>query len=196
MRGLEEGVMWEAVTSCDNSYDGVFFYAVKTTKIFCRPSCKSRTPLKENVMYFPMFSVAIEQGFRPCKRCRPDLLEVPNEEAIIQVTQQIIEQESMSALPLDKLAKRVGMSKFHLQRLFKQKTKLSPLQYLTKMRMLKAAFLLESTEVSITDIALIVGYKSSAHFSVIFRKHFQCSPTEYRNRLSRKKELKPNELEG
>lgn len=93
MNRLGVDVMWKAVSSCDNSYDGIFFYAVKTTRIFCRPSCKSRTPLPENVVYFPVFSMAMEKGFRPCKRCRPDLLEAPNEDSVMEVTEHIIREE-------------------------------------------------------------------------------------------------------
>ena len=70
MNGLNKQVMWYAVESCDENYDGVFIYAVKSTGICCKPSCRSRTPLKENVSYYPSFSLAINDGYRPCKRDR------------------------------------------------------------------------------------------------------------------------------
>jgi AraC family transcriptional regulator of adaptative response / methylphosphotriester-DNA alkyltransferase methyltransferase len=63
---------WQAVISCDSNYDGIFFYGVKTTGIFCRPSCKSKTPLRGNVIFFDNIANALEIGLRPCKRCCPD----------------------------------------------------------------------------------------------------------------------------
>lgn len=66
---------WEVVTSSDANYDGRFFYAVKSTSVFCRPSCKSRPPRKENVEFFDTTESAQEAGYRPCKRCRPDLID-------------------------------------------------------------------------------------------------------------------------
>jgi AraC family transcriptional regulator of adaptative response / methylphosphotriester-DNA alkyltransferase methyltransferase len=115
---LNDDLMWEAVNSCDRKYDSIFFYAVKTTKIFCRPSCKSKPPLRENTVFFSVSHMAIKEGFRPCKRCRPDLLEAPNENLIVELAQKSIEARYASTLTLEALAKDVGMSKFHLQRLF------------------------------------------------------------------------------
>ncbi|WHT49478.1 Ada metal-binding domain-containing protein [Sporosarcina thermotolerans] len=68
---LIDDEMWDAVNSCDSKYDGLFFYAVKTTKIFCRPSCKSRPPLRENTVFFPVSSMAIKEGFRHVKDVDP-----------------------------------------------------------------------------------------------------------------------------
>ena len=72
---MTEPEMWEAVQRSDASYDGLFFYAVKTTGIFCRPSCKSKPPKRENLCYFASGEEARAAGFRPCKCCRSDLLE-------------------------------------------------------------------------------------------------------------------------
>ena len=76
---MTEPEMWEAVQRSDASYDGLFFYAVKTTGIFCRPSCKSKPPKRENLCYFASGEEARAAGFRPCKRCRSDLLEYQQE---------------------------------------------------------------------------------------------------------------------
>lgn len=178
---LQEDIMWVAVQSCDANYDGQFFYAVKTTKIFCKPSCKSKTPVRENVIYFPLYSMAINERFRPCKRCRPDLLEPPNEEDVILTAQSIIEKEYASALTLDQLSKQVGMSKYHLHRTFKKIVGVTPMEYMTKIRISKSAELLMQTDLSITQIAHEVGYRSSSHFNVMFRNHLGCSPTVYRH---------------
>jgi len=184
MNGLNNQVMWVAVESCDEKYDGMFIYAVKSTGICCKPSCKSRTPLKENVSYYPSFSLAIKDGYRPCKRCRPDLLH-SNEEDIILSAKHFIEKEYRNSLTLDRLAIEVGVSKFHLQRLFKKSTGLSPLEYATRLRMIEALRLLRDTEKTITEIAHNLGYKGSAHFSSMFRHHFNYTPTTFRKGLNK-----------
>jgi AraC family transcriptional regulator, regulatory protein of adaptative response / methylphosphotriester-DNA alkyltransferase methyltransferase len=181
MNAFDEEVLWEAIKSCNPKYDGAFYYAVKSTKIVCRPSCKSRTPLRKNVSFFSVYSLAVQEGYRPCKRCRPDLLEPPNEEEVLEAAKAIMDQDSSAPITLAVLAKSVGMSKFHLQRLFKRKMGISPVEYLTAKRMSNAAALLLNRTEPITEIALFAGYKSSSHFSVSFKKYFGCSPTEYRN---------------
>ncbi|PGL66902.1 Ada metal-binding domain-containing protein [Bacillus sp. AFS055030] len=181
MSGLNNEVMWNAVESCDENYDGVFIYAVKSTRICCKPSCKSRIPLKENVAYYPSLSLAINDGYRPCKRCQPDLLH-SNEEEIILSAKQFIEKEFRSCLTLDRLALEVGVSKFHLQRLFKKSTGLSPLEFVNKLKMIEAKRLLRDTEDTITEIAHNLGFKGSSHFSSMFRHHYSSTPTSFRKR--------------
>ena len=179
MNVLSDKVMWDAVKGCDEKYDGHFIYAVKSTGICCRPSCKSRTPLKENISFFSTVSMAIEEGYRPCKRCRPDLIH-SNEEEIIASAKQYIEDEFRNTLTLDRLSLFVGVSKFHLQRMFKKSTGLSPLEYVTMLKMKDALVKLQKTGETITDIAYHLGYKSSAHFSSKFRQHTGYTPTEIR----------------
>lgn len=172
---------WNAIVSCDLSYDGVFYYAVKTTGIFCRPSCRSKTPKKENITIYFDRRTPVEKGFRPCKRCRPDLFSSlnPREQLIKKTTDFLIENYS-SELSLEDIAKRVYASPFYLQRIFKEEMKLSPAQFLTKKRIEVAKELLWQTSLSITAIACDVGFKSSSHFSTIFRKSVGCSPSDYR----------------
>lgn len=179
MYSLNDRVMWNAVKICDHNYDGVFIYAVKSTGICCKPSCKSKTPLKENISFYPTVSLAINDGYRPCKRCRPELL-LSNEDEIISIANQFIEKEYRSNLALDRLAHEVGVSKFHLQRLYKKATGLSPLEYATNLKLKEAAKLLLTTNQSITEIAYHLGFKSSAHFSSLFRQHLNSTPSAYR----------------
>ena len=70
---MDDNEMWQAVQTCDPAYDGEFFYAVQTTRIFYRPSCKSKCPRRNNVEYFKSSAEAEAAGYRPCKRCRHDL---------------------------------------------------------------------------------------------------------------------------
>lgn len=180
---LTDNVMWEAVKRCDAGYDGQFFYAVKTTNICCRPSCKSRTPLRGNVAFYRDFSDAVLDGFRPCKRCRPDLTVPSDDHEVVQAARSIIEQEFTSALNLERLSGRVGMSKYHLQRTFKRVVGLTPMGFVTKLRMAKATELLRLTRLSVTRIAYEAGYGSLSHFHVTFRQYVGCSPSEYRQQV-------------
>ena len=77
---------WRAIVGNDPSYDGQFYYAVKTTGIFCRPSCKSRPPNRENIGFFLTAEQALAAQFRPCKRCKPTGQRLPDEEWIAMVT--------------------------------------------------------------------------------------------------------------
>lgn len=181
---LNEDMMWDAVIQCDPDYDGQFFYAVKTTGIVCRPSCKSKNPLRENVRFYPNLFLAVERGYRPCKRCRPDLVGPPSEVRAIYAAKAHIEQEYTASLPLAELAKRVGMSMYHFQRLFKKTLGVSPSVYLGKIRIEKSIQLLEGTDWSITKIAQEVGFENAAYFSVLFANEMACSPSTYRKRNS------------
>lgn len=181
MSFLNEEVMWDAVIHCKEAYDGLFCYAVKSTGICCKPSCKSRVPLKENVTFYSAVSAAVADGYRPCKRCRPNLLQ-SNEEELVQSTKQLIEREYHHALTLEKISLHVGISKYHLQRVFKRNTGMSPLEYVTKLRIDEASARLQATEQTITDIAHDLGYTSSAHFSNVFRQQTGYTPSEYRMR--------------
>lgn len=171
--------MWDAVIQCNEKYDGIFIYAVKSTGICCKPSCKSRAPLRDNISFYSTITLAMEDGFRPCKRCRPDLYQ-SNEEEIIYSSKQYIEKQYRNSFTLDQLAQHVGVSKYHLQRLFKRMTGLSPLEYATQLKISDAIERLLHTEDTITEIAFHLGFKSSSHFSNLFRQHTDYSPTEYR----------------
>ncbi len=87
---MKEQEMWEAVQNSNADYDGLFFYAVKTMGIFCRPSCRSKIPKKENICYFHSADEARRAGFRPCKRCRSDFLEYqPMREIAAEIKQKL-----------------------------------------------------------------------------------------------------------
>jgi AraC family transcriptional regulator of adaptative response / methylphosphotriester-DNA alkyltransferase methyltransferase len=175
--------LWDAVISCRPEYDGVFFYGVKTTGIFCRPSCKSKPPKRENVDFFRTAREAMEKGFRPCKRCRPDLVEAmydPHEQTVREI-RELLEREYRDAWTLDSLARRVGVSPFHLQRLFKKYTGLSPKQYLNRIRVEEAQRLLADSGRTITDICFAVGFSGLTPFYRTFRQVTGLSPRVYRN---------------
>lgn len=180
-----EELKWQAIKTNDASYDGVFYYGVKSTGIFCRPSCKSKVPLRENVIFFANAQEAVEKGFRPCKRCRPDcdepvngMLNVINEKVI-----PVLQTEYSDPDLLRKLPSMVGISSFYLQRLFKHQTGVSPKVFLQTTRISKAKELLEKQELNSAEICFTVGFQSLSTFYAVFRGITGVSPGAYQRKF-------------
>ena len=177
---LDSDEMWRAVVSCDGAYDGRFFYAVKTVGVYCRPSCKSRTPLRRNTLVFESAAAAEEAGFRPCKRCRPDLPEyAPSAELAGRVKALIDDCYAERARLTDEM-RRLGVSYGHMAALFRECYGLSPTEYLAQTRMKRAKRLLAETDVPIIDIAFDAGFGSLSVFYGFFKKREGVTPGQYR----------------
>lgn len=172
--------MVKIANSCDYSYDGMFFYAVKTTGIFCRPSCKSRSPNKENITFFLTAEDAKRAGFRPCKRCQPDTMNFDPKTDLINDTKAYIQEHYKEKLTLPQLAQNIGISPYYLGRLFKEQTSGTPRSYLEDIRVRKAVHLLKNTDLSIIDICYEVGFQSASSFYHAFQKQTQHTPQQYR----------------
>jgi AraC family transcriptional regulator, regulatory protein of adaptative response / methylated-DNA-[protein]-cysteine methyltransferase len=155
--------MWEAVRRRDPAYDGLFYVAVRTTGVYCRPSCKSRPPKRENVAFYPSPEVAERAGFRACKRCRPDRLGAPDPqiEAVKRACQRIASAEE--APPLADLAAEAGLSPFHFHRVFKKVTGVTPKAYSAAERARRAAENLK-TAATVTEAIYDAGFNSSSRF--------------------------------
>ena len=126
-RALDEEMCWEAVQQKRQSADGLFFIAVTSTKIYCRPTCPSRTPLRKNVRFFATADEAEAAGFRACKRCKP---REPVRSDVMLVKGICKHLDEAEAIPtLAQLSAVFGVSPFHLQRTFKRITGLSPRAY-------------------------------------------------------------------
>ncbi|MGF7015314.1 AraC family transcriptional regulator of adaptative response / methylphosphotriester-DNA alkyltransferase methyltransferase [Ornithinibacillus bavariensis] len=171
--------MWEKIMACDRKYDGLFFTAVKTTKIYCRPSCRSRKPKKTNVEFYYEMSKVEAAGYRPCKRCQPEVDESPHMEIVRKVTTFLVNHYKQN-IALKDIADHIGLSPFYLERLFKEETSDTPRMYLEKIRIDKAAHLLSSTNLTNLEICYAVGFQSPSNFYKVFRKQKNCSPSEYR----------------
>lgn len=176
---------WRAILDNDAVYDNTFFYAVKTTGIFCRPSCKSRPPNKDHVRIFKNAKMAQLENFRPCKRCKPDGLLLPDEEWIQQLTEWI-EQNYSEYLTLEILAEACHGSPYHLQRTFKRVKGMSPVAYIQHVRIAKAAYFIENTDESITNIGSAVGYDNTPYFVTLFKQKMKLTPTAYRRKQKEK----------
>jgi AraC family transcriptional regulator of adaptative response / methylphosphotriester-DNA alkyltransferase methyltransferase len=172
--------MWKAVLDCDSSYDGKFFYAVRTVGVYCRPSCKSRTPLRKNVCYFATAEEAEKAGFRPCKRCRPDLTGYTPVLEMVEQTKKLLDGYYRHRKQLAGKIKQIGVTSGHLTVIFKQHYGVTPVQYLRQLQIQYAQTLLTETDMSIVDIAFDVGFESLPAFYSFFKKHTGTTPKEYR----------------
>ncbi|MDM5155917.1 bifunctional transcriptional activator/DNA repair enzyme AdaA [Bacillus sp. DX1.1] len=170
---------WQAIVHNDSSYDDKFFYAVKTTGIFCRPSCKSRTPNINNVRIFLDAQQALSEKFRPCKRCKPNGLRLPDEDWVTQIT-EYIDNNYNETLTLETLADMCHGSPYHLQRTFKRVMRITPIEYIQQTRISKAIQHLTNTKKTIMEIGFAVGIPNTAHFATLFKKKTGYTPTEYR----------------
>ena len=175
---------WKAVQSRDRSADGQFVYAVKTTGIFCRPTCPARRPKRENVEFFDTPEAAKEHGFRACKRCKPT--EVSTHQRVVAQVQQLIATRETEPT-LAELGEAVGMSPFHLQRLFKRATGLSPKQFALAQREERFKLNLKSATPSgsaptttVTDAMYDAGYGSSRALYDRAPERLGMKPTSYR----------------
>ncbi|MBL0387223.1 methylphosphotriester-DNA--protein-cysteine methyltransferase family protein [Tumebacillus sp. ITR2] len=172
---------WQAIEACDSGSDGEFYYGVRTTGVYCRPSCKSRTPKRENVRVFGTTDEAVNQGFRPCKRCRPEELAWRGAgEEVVALVKGLMQARFAEALSLELLAEEVKMSPHHVHRVFKRETGQTPGEFLLEVRMRAAKELLRTTEWSVTEVAGQVGFVNLSHFSTVFHEQTGQTPTQYR----------------
>lgn len=174
--------MWRAVQARDSSLDGQFVFAVVTTGIFCRPGCRARLPLPQNVRFFPDAAAATQAGFRPCKRCRP-VGNTPEQQRIDRVAQACrLMAESPEPLSLDALAGSVAVSPYHFHRMFKAITGLTPAAWQRALRAgrLRAAL---REGYGVTDAALAAGFNSLTTFYRQREDALGMSSKDYRHKV-------------
>jgi AraC family transcriptional regulator, regulatory protein of adaptative response / methylated-DNA-[protein]-cysteine methyltransferase len=173
---LDEQVWWEAVLTKDARMDGVFYYAVTSTGVYCRPSCPSRLPRRANVLFFPEADAAEQAGYRACRRCTPraDLL------APIKRAGRYIEQHLDERLTLQDLAARAGLSPSYFQRKFKAAFGLSPHEYAEacRTRQLKSEL---RNGAAVTDAIYGAGYGSSSRVYERSDARIGMTPAAYRS---------------
>lgn len=171
---------WQSVAGNDAAADGDFFYAVKTTGVYCRPSCASRLPHRENVVFFDSRAQAERAGYRPCKRCTPDRVSrtARDVDRIAKACRMIETNET--APRLDALAQQAGISSHHFHRLFKRITGLTPHQYASAHRDRKLRKKLAGGA-SVTDAMHDAGFNSTGHFHATAEQTLGMTPKNYRD---------------
>lgn len=172
--------MWRAVYESDPSYDGIFFYAVKSTGIYCRPSCKSKIPKRENICYFDTAEQAKEAGFRPCKRCRSDLFDYQPMKEIAEKVKQLLEDSYTKRSKASQELKEIGLSKHRVSEIFKNEYGITLSEFIDRLRLEKAKDLLSGTGEDIVDIAYSVGFGGTSSFYRFFKKETGQSPAAFR----------------
>jgi AraC family transcriptional regulator of adaptative response/methylated-DNA-[protein]-cysteine methyltransferase len=154
---------WAAVQSRDRGADGVFYYSVRTTGVYCRPSCGARPALRANVAFHASCAQAEAAGFRPCLRCKPDQPPLSERQAqLVADACRLIDAQD-EAPDLDAVARAVGMSRFHFQRVFKMHAGVTPKAYAAARRAARVRDAL-AQEGSVTAALYAAGFNSSARF--------------------------------
>lgn len=170
---------WAAVVARNDRADGTFFYAVRTTGVYCRPSCGARAARPENVEFHATAAHAERAGFRPCKRCRPDQLPLAEQHAgtIAELCRLI--ENAEQAPTLQQLARHAGMSAFHLHRLFRAITGVTPKRYAAAHRAKRVKSELGRSS-TVTEAIYGAGYNSNGRFYEQSIGMLGMTPTAYR----------------
>lgn len=159
---LTDDQRWQAVCTRDSQYDGRFVFAVRTTGIFCRPSCRSRRALRENVAFYPDAPAALGAGFRPCKRCQPDKLDpLLQRQAKVEMACRLLEQDA--PVTLEVLSNAVAMSPWHFHRLFKRVTGMTPKHWQQAWRARRLQSTLTQSH-TITEAVLAAGFPDNSSY--------------------------------
>jgi AraC family transcriptional regulator of adaptative response / DNA-3-methyladenine glycosylase II len=177
------------VKSRDRRFDGVFYTAVRTTGIYCRPSCPARTPAYTNVTFHPSAASAQGAGYRACKRCLPDatpgspdwdVAATAAGRAMRLIADGVVDREGVEGL-----ARRVGYTPRHLTRLLTSELGAGPLALARAKRSQTARVLIETTDLGFADVAFAAGFASVRQFNDTVREVYAASPSELRGRRGR-----------
>jgi AraC family transcriptional regulator of adaptative response / DNA-3-methyladenine glycosylase II len=175
---------YQAVLTRDARFDGRFFVAVRTTRIYCRPICRVKTPMRKNCEFFSYAAAAEVAGYRPCKRCRPELapgnspMEVASQ--LARNTAYHIGQDFLAGRSLADLAERLGVTDRQMRRVFREEFGVSPVEYWQTQRLLLAKQLLTDSKISVTSVALASGFQSLRRFNALVKERYRLTPSEFR----------------
>jgi AraC family transcriptional regulator of adaptative response / DNA-3-methyladenine glycosylase II len=187
---LSDDQCYGAVQSRDNRFDGWFVVAVHTTGIYCRPSCPATTPKRQNMSFFPAAATAQQRGYRACKRCRPDASPGSPEwnvradavgRAMRLIADGVVDRNGVVGL-----ADRLGYSERHVNRLLTDELGAGPLAIARAQRAQVARILIETTSMTMTDIAFAAGFSSVRQFNDTVREVFALSPSDLRTSRRRR----------
>ncbi|MBV9025696.1 MAG: DNA-3-methyladenine glycosylase 2 family protein [Streptomycetaceae bacterium] len=181
---IDEETAYQAVRSRDARFDGVFFTAVKTTGIYCRPSCPAVTPKRQNVTFYPTAAAAQAAGYRACRRCRPDAVPGSPEwdiradlvgRAMRLIRDGVVDRDGVTGL-----AKRLGYSERQVHRQLTAELGAGPVALARAQRAHAARILLQTTELPVTQVAFAAGFASVRQFNDSIREIYARTPTQLR----------------
>jgi AraC family transcriptional regulator of adaptative response/methylated-DNA-[protein]-cysteine methyltransferase len=185
---LPFGLDWEtcdrARVTRDRAFDGMFFAAVRTTRIYCRPICRVRLAKSQNVQFFATAAAAERAGFRPCLRCRPEA--APGSPAwngtatTVARGMRLIEGGFLDKASVSDLSDHLGIGPRHLLRLFLQHTGATPGEIAATRRIQAAKRLIEQTTRPLSEIAFAAGFRSIRRFNDAFRAIYGRPPSSFR----------------
>ena len=190
---LDSDVCYRAVKGRDRRFDGVFYTAVRTTGIYCRPSCPAVTPHQRNVSFFPTAAGAQGAGYRACRRCLPDATPGSPEwdvsadvaaRAMRLVADGVVERDGV-----DGLARALGYSTRQLNRVVTREYGAGPLALARSRRAQTARVLIETTDLSFADVAFASGFASVRQFNDTVREVYAATPSELRSKVGSRRRL-------
>lgn len=174
---LDDESCYAAFLAAEARFDGLFFTGVKSTKIYCRPICSARKPLRKSCAFFGTASEAEAAGFRPCLRCRPELAPSSIGDTLPDALMRRVQERALEGVRLGDLDKDLGMSSRQVRRVFLKNFGVLPVQVIQTQRLLLARQLLRETSQPIGQIALAAGFRSLRTFNTLFTQRYGCAPS-------------------
>ena len=175
---------YQAILTRDSRFDGRFFVAVRSTRIYCRPICRVKTPMQKNCTFYSHAAAAEAAGYRPCKRCRPELapgnspMEISSQ--LARATAFHIGQDFLADHSLADLAGKLGITDRQMRRVFHDEFGVAPVEFWQTQRLLLAKQLLTDSNMPITSVALASGFSSVRRFNTLLKTRYRMTPTELR----------------
>jgi AraC family transcriptional regulator of adaptative response / DNA-3-methyladenine glycosylase II len=185
---LDPHTCYRALKARDARFDGRFFVAVSSTRIYCRPVCTVKPPRRENCHFYTSAAAAESAGYRPCLRCRPELApgnaSVDATSRLAQAAASMMEDGASNENGLDTVAARLGITDRHLRRAFGAEFGVSPVEFAQTQRLLLAKRLLTDTALPVTEVAFASGFGSLRRFNALFKQRYRLQPSQLRRHMN------------
>lgn len=181
---LDSVTCYRALRARDARFDGRFFAAVSSTRVYCRPICTVKPPRFENCRFYPSAAAAEVAGYRPCLRCRPELApgnaSMDATTRVAQAAASLIEDRTLGSDGLVGVASSLGITDRHLRRAFTAEFGVSPVEFAQTQRLLLAKRLLTDTALPVTEVAFASGFGSLRRFNALFKQRYRLQPGQVR----------------
>ena len=191
---LNPAQCYQSLLSHDSRFDGRFFVAVRTTRIYCRPICRVKPPLRRNCTFYAHAAEAEVAGYRPCKMCRPELAPghspMDFSSQLARSAAAHLNEDYLADHSLEDLAQKLGITDRQMRRVFRDEFGVSPIEYWQTQRLLLAKQLLTDSRLKVTSVALASGFQSLRRFNFALKERYRMTPTELRRR---RRELPAND---